>query len=102
MTGLPELEMTGAAGVDSRKAVRFPMRTPVQVCSLGNERAETGQGLNISASGMAFVIAEPLALATPVHIALPNCGLSALALVRNCERHEQGWRIGVEIVGSLV
>jgi hypothetical protein len=102
MTGSTDLEMTGVAGAEPRRADRFPMRTSVQVCALGYERVHTGQGLNISATGMAFVICEALPLGTPIHVALPNCGLSALAVVRNCERHDQGWRVGVELVGSLV
>lgn len=102
MTGFKDLEMIGVAGAEPRKSDRFPMRTSVRVCSLGNERVEMGQGLNISSTGMAFVISEALPLGTPIHVALPNCGLSALALVRNCGRHELGWRVGVELVGSLV
>lgn len=102
MTGFAEHAITAVEGVEPRRADRFPMRTSVQVCALGHERVEMGQGLNISATGMAFVISEALPLGTPIHVALPTCGLSALAVVRNCERHDVGWRIGVELVGSLV
>jgi len=101
MTALMDLEMGDAASAELREAERFPMRSAVRVCRLGNERTERAQGLNISARGMAFVISEALAPGMRIHVTLPQSGLSALARVRNCERRERGWRVGVEMEGSL-
>ncbi len=101
MAALNNIEIAGVAGLDSRQSERFPMRCSVWVCCLVTERSVTAQGLNISARGMAFVTYDALALGTVIQVALPNCGLSALARVRNCEGHNLGWRVGVELLGSL-
>jgi hypothetical protein len=104
MTALMDLEMADVAGAELREADRFPMRSPVRVCPLedcGTARAVPAQGLNISAKGMAFLASEALAPGMRIHLALPHTGLSARARVRNCERRERGWRVGVEIEGSL-
>jgi len=96
-----DLEVTGIAGADLRQSDRFPMHCPVRVCCLVTGHAATAHGLNLSAGGMAFVSSEALALGALIQVGLPNSGLSALARVRNCEWQETGWRIGVELLGSL-
>ena len=101
MAATKDMVITGVLGVEPRQSERFPMRCSVWVCCLATERSVTAQGLNISARGMAFVTDEALPLGTVIQVALPNCGLSALSRVRNCERRDLGWRIGVELLGSL-
>lgn len=101
MTSLRGIEITGVAAGEPRRSDRFPMRSAVRVTCLVTEHTLTAQGLNISAHGMAFVSADPLALGSLLQVALPNCGLSSLVRVRNCEWQDSGWRIGVEMFGSL-
>ncbi|ERR1700722_7500430 len=101
MATLKELEITRFAAAKSPRSDRFPMRCSVRVCCLVTERAAMAQGLNISARGMAFVTCEALALGAVIQVALPNSGLSALARVRNCQWQDEGWRVGVELLGSL-
>jgi hypothetical protein len=102
MPVLKGLEITNALGVESRKGERFPMRSAMRVCCLGSDRAAEAQGLNISARGIAFVISEELPYGAVIQVALPKSGLSAMARVRNCEPQDGGWRVGVELLGSLV
>ena len=101
MTGLQQIPVTGVAGAESRQSDRFPMHCSVRVSCLVTERAVTARGLNISAHGMAFVVPEAMALGAVIQVTLPNSGLTALARIRNCECHSAGWRIGVELLGSL-
>ncbi|MEI9976878.1 MAG: PilZ domain-containing protein [Ignavibacteriota bacterium] len=101
MTALKDLEVTGVADADSRQAPRFPLNCRVRVSCLVTERSGAAQGLNISAHGMAFLAPDLLADGTLVQVALPNSGFISLARVRNCSWHEAGWRIGVELLGSL-
>jgi hypothetical protein len=101
MTALMDLETAGVAGAELRRADRFPMRSVVRVCRLEDGGTERVAGLNISEMGMAFLASEALAVGMRILVALPQSGLSALARVRNCQRRELGWRVGVEIEGSL-
>lgn len=77
------------------------MHSSVRVSCLVTERAMTARGLNISAHGMAFVAPEAIALGAVVQVTLLNSGRNSLARVRNCEPHAAGWRLGVELFGSL-
>lgn len=89
---------------ETRKAVRFPMGSLLRVRRLGaagSEPAIVGKGLNLSATGLAFLLPEPLALSTQVRVELPYSRLIALATVRNCGRRGPSWRVGVELVGSF-
>lgn len=107
MTGLTECEAAGilsAIRSESRKAVRFPMRSLVRVCcfdSRGKARPVAAQGMNLSATGMAFVTGEPLPVSALVHVELPCSRLSATARVRNCESLGGSWRVGVELDGAF-
>jgi hypothetical protein len=101
MAALQDLEVSGVASLEPRQSERFPMPCSVWMCCLATERSVTARGLNISARGMALVTDEALALGAAIQVALPNCGLSALARVRNCEWQNVGWRVGVELLGSL-
>jgi hypothetical protein len=101
MAALQDIEVSGVPGVEPRQSERFPMRCPVWVCCLVTERSVTARGLDISARGLALVTDEAFALGAVVQVALPNCGLSAMARVRNCEWRNVGWRVGVELLGSL-
>ena len=107
MAGLTESEKAGissSAGVDPRGADRFPMRSFVRICRFekgGTELVRGAQGRGLSATGMAFVTSEPLALGTQIHVELPKSGLSALARVRSCQPRECGFRVGVELQGSF-
>jgi hypothetical protein len=101
MTALEDLEITGAAGAESRQSPRFPMNCSIRVSCLVTEHAMTAQSLNLSARGMAFVAPQALALGTLIQVALPHSGLTTLARVRNCSCLEAGWRVGVELRGSL-
>jgi hypothetical protein len=103
MTALLEFEAAGILSTlrgEARRAVRFPMRSLVRVCCFdgrGKAQSIAAHGLNLSASGMAFVTVEPLPLGTVVHVELPCSRLSATARVRNCEPRGASWRIGVEL-----
>ena len=102
MTARMDSESAGRGCVDARQSARFPMRSSLRVCCLATERALAAQGLDISATGIAFVIPEAMAPGTLVRVALPNSGLTALARVRHCQRHGLAWRAGVELLGSLM
>lgn len=107
MTGLMECEAAGVfdvAGADLRGADRFPMRSFVRVCLLENSgtgRVLAAEGLNISATGMAFETCERLTPGTSIQVQLPTSGLSSPARVRNSKRRAWGWRVGVEFAGPL-
>jgi len=101
MPVLKGLEIRSFAGVESRKSERFPMRSAVLVCCLGSDCVVPAQGLNISDRGMAFVISEELPYGALIQVTLPQSGMSTVARVRNCEPNHGGWRVGVELMGSL-
>jgi len=101
MTAWMDTEAARVAAPDARRSARFPMRSGLRICPLETDRAMTAEGLNISAAGIAFVIAEAMATGTLVRVTLPNSGLSALGRVRNSRRQGPAWRTGVEFLGSL-
>lgn len=107
IAGLKQLEAAGILGTiggESRRAVRFPMRSFVRVCRFdhgGKAQPVVAKGLNLSATGVAFETREPLPLLALVHVELPCSRLSAMARVRNRERRGASWRIGVELDGSF-
>jgi hypothetical protein len=102
MPVLKGLEITNAPGAESPKGERFPIRSGMRVCCLGSDPAAEAQGLKSFAHGRAFVISEELPYSALIQVALPKSGLSAVARVHNCEPQDGGWRVGVELLGSLV
>jgi hypothetical protein len=96
---------TASVDGDARKAVRFPLSASLRVCwsdEWGNTGCLPAEGLNISESGAAFLLEEPLPLAAEVHIELPNSRAIASARVRSCLPQSDGWRIGVELNAQLL
>ena len=90
---------------DARRAVRFPLGVSLRVCwsdAWGNTAYLPAEGLNISESGAAFLVKEPLPLAADVHIELPNSRAIAPARVCSCVLQSGGWRIGVELNAQLL
>jgi hypothetical protein len=99
------IEGTASVNGDARKAVRFPLGVGLRVCwsdEWGNTGCLPAEGLNISESGAAFLLEEPLPLAAEVHIELPNSRAIARARVRSCLPQSGGWRIGVELNAQLL
>ena len=102
MAGSLDFESTGAIATirgEARKAVRFPMHSLVRavwVDGRGAERNFPAQGLNLSATGAALVVAASIPLDTPVHLELLCSRMSGTARVRNCTRRGASWRAGVE------
>lgn len=108
--------MTGKAGLEeagtvrrirsrARRDARFPMHSLLHATWLdptGTAHHFTGEALNLSATGAAFVVEESLPLDALVHLELPGSRLSGTARVRHCSPHDGAWRIGVELEGALV
>jgi PilZ domain len=91
--------------VDSRRVVRFPMRSEVRIWSAedpSNPGPVMVQGLDISESGLAFVVRREFRVFSRIHMELPKSRVSLVGEVRNCARCAGGWRIGVEFTGECV
>ncbi|HUI54824.1 MAG TPA: PilZ domain-containing protein [Bryobacteraceae bacterium] len=89
---------------ESRSAVRFPMHSFLRVCWFdqhGTAHHVMAQGLNLSATGIAFMLEEPLPVPTMLQLELPAGRLTAIANARSCEPIDTSWRIGVELEGPF-
>jgi virulence-associated protein VagC len=85
---------------ESRRALRFPMNSPVQIrCNddSGSTRPLPCKGVNISDAGATFLPAEPQPVRAPVQIELPTSEVTVGRRVGVCLWRAGGWRIGAEL-----
>jgi len=90
---------------EARQAERVPLAAPVRVSPMsaaGLTGRLAAQGLNLSTSGMAFLVAEPLPVGTVLYLELVRTGSMAIGRVRSCARRGAAWRIGAEFTTDFI
>jgi PilZ domain-containing protein len=93
-----------AVSGEARRSKRFPLRAAARVSwsdASFHWHDCRAHAVDLSATGFALLIAEPLPLSMQVHVILPTSGVIATGQVRNCQRRGNSWRIGVELEGPF-
>jgi len=88
---------------EARRAVRFPLASTVRVmmCDGGAGEWTVAQGLDLSDTGVAFLADETFPVGAFVCIELPNCRMTSVGCVRNCQ-WRGGWRIGMKLAAPFL
>ena len=85
-----------------RRAERVSRSAPIRLSwTQGYDKYGMGQCLNISRTGLAMLISEPLPVRGHVCFRSETLGLCGTASVRYCQSHKAKYLIGLDFAGGL-